>query len=61
MCRWYGKHRREPDEITKIVIGATFSVAGMLCLFMAASTQGPGEKIGLFKLVMNKHLKTAEV
>ncbi|MFM5913319.1 MAG: peptide MFS transporter [Chakrabartia godavariana] len=46
--RWYGKRWREPDEITKIIIGAAFSVSGMLCLFMAASTQGPGEKIGLF-------------
>lgn len=50
--RWYGKRRREPDEITKIIIGAAFSVGGMLCLFMAASTQGPGEKIGLFWPVM---------
>lgn len=50
--RWYGKRRREPDEITKIIIGAAFSVAGMLCLFMAASTQGSGEKIGLFWPVM---------
>lgn len=46
--RCYGKRWREPDEITKIIIGAAFSVSGMLCLFMAASTQGPGEKIGLF-------------
>ena len=50
--RWYGKHRREPDEITKIIIGAGFSVAGMLCLYMAAASQGPGEKIGLFWPVM---------
>jgi len=46
--RWYGKHWREPDEITKIIIGSIFSIGGMLCLFMAASTQGEGEKIGLF-------------
>jgi POT family proton-dependent oligopeptide transporter len=50
--RWYGKHWREPDEITKIIIGAGFSVAGMLCLYMAAASQGPGEKIGLFWPVM---------
>jgi POT family proton-dependent oligopeptide transporter len=50
--RWYGRHRREPDEITKIIIGAGFSVAGMLCLYMAAASQGPGEKIGLFWPVM---------
>lgn len=46
--RWYGRHWREPDEITKIIIGSAFSIGGMLCLFMAAATQGPGEKIGLF-------------
>jgi len=46
--RWYGKHWREPDEITKIIIGSAFSVGGMLCLFAAAATQGEGEKIGLF-------------
>ncbi|HEX8213991.1 MAG TPA: peptide MFS transporter, partial [Allosphingosinicella sp.] len=45
--RWFGKRRREPDEITKIIIGSAFSIAGMLCLFMAAASQGPGEKIGL--------------
>lgn len=45
--RWYGKHWREPDEITKLIIGALFSIAGMLCLFMAAATQDPGEKISL--------------
>lgn len=46
--RWYGKHYREPDEITKIVIGSVFSIAGMLCLVTAAATQAPGEKIGMF-------------
>jgi POT family proton-dependent oligopeptide transporter len=45
--RWYGKHRREPDEITKMVIGSGFAILGMLCLFMAASSTLPGEKIGL--------------
>ena len=45
--RWYGKHWREPDEITKIIIGSVFSVGGMLCLYMAAATQAAGEKIGL--------------
>ena len=42
------KRRREPDEITKIIIGSGFSIAGMLCLVIAAATQGPGQKIGLF-------------
>jgi proton-dependent oligopeptide transporter, POT family len=46
--RWYGKNRREPDELTKIIIGSAFSVGGMLCLFTAAATTAPGEKIGLF-------------
>jgi len=46
--RWYGKRWREPDEITKIIIGSVFSIGGAMCLFIAASTQGPGHKIGLF-------------
>lgn len=45
--RWYGRHWREPDEIGKIIIGSIFSIGGMLCLYMAAATQGPDEKIGL--------------
>jgi POT family proton-dependent oligopeptide transporter len=46
--RWYGKRYREPDEITKIIIGSAFSIAGVMCLFTAAATQAPGQKIGLF-------------
>jgi POT family proton-dependent oligopeptide transporter len=49
---WYGKRRREPDEIMKMIIGSAFSIGGMLCLYMAAATAGPGEKIGLFWPVM---------
>jgi POT family proton-dependent oligopeptide transporter len=45
--RWYGKHWREPDEISKLIIGSVFSVGAALCLYMAAATQTPGEKIGL--------------
>ena len=45
--RWYGKHWREPDEISKLIIGSMISIGGVLCLYMAAATQGPGEKIGL--------------
>lgn len=45
--RWYGKHWREPDEITKLIIGSVISVGGVLCLYMAAATQVPGEKIGM--------------
>ena len=45
--RWYGKHRPEPDEITKLIIGSAFSILGMLCLFMAALSKPAGGKIGL--------------
>ena len=46
--RWYGKHWREPDELTKIIIGSAFSFAGMLALYMAAETKPAGGAIGLF-------------
>src|SRR5438105_2329844 len=46
--RWYSKAHREPDEITKIIIGSVFSIAGVMCLVIAAATQGAGHKIGLF-------------
>ena len=46
--RWYGKHWKEPDEVTKLIIGSVFSIGGMMCLFIAATTQAPGQKIGLF-------------
>ena len=46
--RWYGKRRREPDEVTKLIIGSAFSIGGAMCLVAAAATHGPGEKIGLF-------------
>ena len=46
--RWYGKRWREPDEVTKLIIGSAFSIGGAMCLFAAAATQGEGEKIGLF-------------
>jgi proton-dependent oligopeptide transporter, POT family len=49
---WYGKRRKEPDEIVKMIIGSAFSVAGMLCLVMAAATAGPDGRIGLFWPVM---------
>jgi len=50
--RWYGKRWKEPDEITKIVIGAAFSVGGTLCLVAAAASAEGGGKIGLFWPVM---------
>jgi POT family proton-dependent oligopeptide transporter len=46
--KWWGLKHREPDEITKMIIGSVFVVAGGLCLFMAALTQPPGGKISLF-------------
>ncbi|HEY0626802.1 MAG TPA: peptide MFS transporter [Allosphingosinicella sp.] len=49
---WYGKRRKEPDEVTKMIIGSVFVVGGLLCLFVAAATTPEGEKIGLFWPVM---------
>jgi POT family proton-dependent oligopeptide transporter len=46
--KWWGTRRREPDEISKMIIGSVFTVAGGLCLFMAALTQPAGGKISLF-------------
>ena len=48
---WYGKRHREPDELGKMIIGSIFTIAGGLCLVMAAATQGDG-KIGVFWPVM---------
>jgi POT family proton-dependent oligopeptide transporter len=45
--KWWGKSREEPDELGKMIIGSFFTIAGGLCLFMAAFTQAPGTKIGL--------------
>ncbi len=50
--RWYGRHWREPDELSKMIIGSAFSMAGMACLYMAAVTTPEGGKIGLFWPVM---------
>jgi proton-dependent oligopeptide transporter, POT family len=46
--KWWSLKRREPDEISKMVIGSLFTIAGGACLFMAALTQPEGGKIGLF-------------
>jgi POT family proton-dependent oligopeptide transporter len=46
--KWWSLKHREPDEISKMIIGSVFVVAGGLCLFMAALTQPPGGKISLF-------------
>lgn len=45
--KWWGLKRREPDEITKMIIGCLFTMAGGFCLFTAALTQPHGSKIGL--------------
>jgi POT family proton-dependent oligopeptide transporter len=51
--QWYGSSpkRKEPDELSKLIIGSLFTIVGALCLYMAAITQGSG-KIGLFWPVM---------
>jgi POT family proton-dependent oligopeptide transporter len=46
--KWWSLSRREPDEITKMIIGSCFTIAGGLCLFAAAATTPAGDKIGLF-------------
>ena len=46
--KWWGTRRREPDEISKMIIGSLFTIAGGLCLFMAALTQPAGGKISMF-------------
>src|SRR3954466_9839279 len=38
--KWYGTRRREPDELGKMIIGSVFTIAGGLCLYIAALTQG---------------------
>ncbi|QNM83836.1 peptide MFS transporter [Sphingomonas sabuli] len=50
--KWWGRTRREPDEISKMIIGSVFTVAGGLCLFTAAATTPDDAKIGLFWPVM---------
>jgi POT family proton-dependent oligopeptide transporter len=46
--KWWSLKHREPDEISKMIIGSAFTIAGGICLFTAAATQPAGEKIGLF-------------
>ena len=45
--KWWGNRRREPDEITKMIIGSLFTIAGALCLFMGALTAPAHGKISL--------------
>src|SRR3954470_13016257 len=42
--RWYGKHYREPDEITKLIIGSGFSICGALCLVTRRRYPSPRTK-----------------
>jgi POT family proton-dependent oligopeptide transporter len=46
--KWWGLKRREPDEISKMIIGSVFTIAGGACLFVAALAQPAGGKISLF-------------
>jgi POT family proton-dependent oligopeptide transporter len=45
--KWWSINHREPDEISKMIIGSLFTIAGGLALFMAALTQPAGGKISL--------------
>ena len=45
--KWWGTRRTEPDEITKMIIGSLFTIAGALCLFMGALTAPAHGKISL--------------
>ena len=50
--KWWGESGHwEPDELGKLIIGSVFTIAGALCLYIAALTQGSG-KISLFWPVM---------
>ncbi len=46
--KWWSLKHREPDEISKMIIGSFFTIAGALCLFMAALTQPAGGKVPIF-------------
>src|SRR5579872_1109124 len=45
--KWWGTRRTEPDEISKMIIGSFFTIAGALCLFMGALTASAHGKISL--------------
>jgi len=46
--KWWSINHREPDEISKMIIGSLFTIVGGLCLFMGALTQPPSGKITMF-------------
>ncbi len=45
--RWYARHRRDPDEIVKIVIGSAIVACAPLVLAAASVVAGPQGKVGL--------------
>jgi len=50
--KWYAdRHGKEPDELGKMIIGSAFSIAGALCLVIAAALPADA-KIGLFWPIM---------
>lgn len=53
--RWYGRHRREPDEITKLIIGCVISSSAfILVALVAAHAAASGSKVPLWvALVVN--------
>jgi len=48
---WGDKGHWEPDELGRLIIGSVFTIAGALCLYFGALTQGAG-KISLLWPVM---------
>jgi POT family proton-dependent oligopeptide transporter len=45
--RWWGKRRTEPDEITKMAIGAVLLATAPLVLVLAPALAASGQRIGL--------------
>jgi proton-dependent oligopeptide transporter, POT family len=45
--KWWSINHREPDEISKMIIGSVFTIAGAMCLFMGALTAPAHGKISL--------------
>jgi POT family proton-dependent oligopeptide transporter len=45
--KWWSISRTEPDEISKMIIGSVFTIAGAMCLFMGALTAPAHGKISL--------------
>jgi len=44
---WFGKHWKEPEDITKIAIGAGFMALAPVVLMVASLQQAPGTRISL--------------